>query len=232
MIDMEEKIKQSLRNSRLILPIKPTSAGVRFLRYINRVIGAFEDVDILSQNDIASWMEKKGYKHKPKTIENRYQIAKGFGLMKRKGQVFTLTLRGKQFRDAIGIYTKAMDLSTEQKDILRNFLKEGIDSSIKSTIFIFLHFIKETEGEWIPKSTMLSDEDCRIISKFLGKGKILKPSTIGDMFEWAYNYCEDLGLVRMIEIGRNNFRVSLTSRGEEIYGLPMKPYYAKKDCYK
>jgi len=218
---MDEKNKKLFENSHLELPSKPTTSGVDYLRYINTIIGAFEDCDTLAKEKIILWTKKHRLGReklglKDGTFGNRFSMAKGFGLIEKdkKSELHKLTSDGIDFRDAMNENFKV--LSAKQKDILLESLKKGIDSPIKATIFIFMHFLKIREDVWFPKSSELSNEDRKIISKFMNKKKILSSTSIGFLFQWARNYCRELELV---EGGSKDHESDLTPLGVEIYNL-------------
>lgn len=210
-----DTIERLIRNSGFELR-PPTSAGIASLRYLNRIVGAFENSDTLALDKITVWMKKAGFGHTESRVNHLYLAAKYFGLMNKKNKVYSLTKRGKQFRDAMNRPIEMKDLSAEQKRILLESLLEGVNTPIKSLIFWFLRFVSVTGGKWVPRSsTSLSDERCRVVNLLMGTD--LNPASSRDMLYWACKFCEELELVHKLEGEQHYDRVVLTSLGSRVH---------------
>lgn len=208
-------IERLIRNSGFEFK-PPTSIGVASLYYIKRLVGAFENSDILELDEIMSWMADSNFGHAESRVNNLYLLAKSFGLMDKEDKKYVLTDRGKKFRDAVNGPIRMQNLSGEQKRILLESLLERVDTPVKSLIFWFLRFVSITGGEWVPRSsTQLSDEECRFINLLMGIE--LNPTSARDMLYWASKFCEELELVRRVEEKQEYDKVVLTSLGSRVH---------------
>ena len=210
-----ETIERLIRNSGFEFK-PPTSIGVASLYYIKRLVGAFENSDILELDEIMSWMADSNFGHAESRINNLYLLAKSFDLMNKEDKKYVLTDKGKEFRDAVNEPIRMQDFSDEQKRILLESLLEKVDTPVKSLIFWFLRFVSITGGEWVPRSsTQLSDEECRFINLLMGIE--LNPTSARDMLYWASKFCEELELVRRVEEKQEYDKVVLTSLGSRVH---------------
>lgn len=212
-----QTIEKLVRNSGLTLDLgTPTTIGVRFLRYLNKMIGAFQQSDTLTKEEIRIWMKKRNFGHSDSRIGHIYLMAKYFGLMNRKNQVFSLTWKGKLFKDDINLPTGLQDLSVGQKRILLESLLKGVNSPIKALIFWFLRFVSLTGGKWVPKSsTKIPPEKHLIVNTLMGTE--LNATSVKDMLNWACNYCEELDLAKRLEGDSQYDGVILTSLGSRVH---------------
>lgn len=215
-LTLEHLVKNSGVN--LNLAMRPSTIGVCFLRYLNRIIGAFEDSNTLVREEIRSWMKDKGFGCSNSRIDHLCLVANYFGLMDKNRQAFSLTQRGRRFRDVVNRPIGFRDLSIEQKRILLESILEGIDTRIKASIFWFLRFASLTGGRWVPRSsTQLSEEKLGVVNTLMDTE--FNATSARDMLYWACNYCEELELVKRVKRDHEYDWIVLTSLGSRVHSF-------------
>lgn len=207
-------------------------SAVASLAQLNQIFAEFKQVDTdhLTKEDLfqrVSWRTRGAY-------TTRLKYAQYLRLIKiDDSKTIWLTPSGCKFRDYTNIpYRESQgryfDLSEMQKRILRQNIVIELRTSTQINrlimqIVTFLQHVSLIRGKFIPRggsssSKQLPEGVVAIYRELIQKRESLTPKTIADMIYWSSLYCQNLGLIRIIDDGEFN-RTLFTEEGVQFYRL-------------
>lgn len=223
-----QTIEKFSLNYGLALP-KPTNYTISYLRWLNKVLKPYKDFNktILSEKELSKYF--KSFKNN--TNYNCYKkLALDFEMIIKNSNGYEITQNGKYYIDNFNpeveygknfsfknINLSSIDLSIEQKKIILKILTNGYWTSHKINIFWFLKYIEITQGNWLPKSKNIDNSILNIINELFGK--TYKPRTAYEFLLFAFNWCNELGLVEKVKSTSKYDNVFLTPLGVEINNI-------------
>ena len=119
--------------------------------------------------------------------------------------------------------------------VLRNIIKDnrisealiqGVHSKLRYSILYYMRFVHIEPSHWSPKNLanplptdIFTDERIDIFNDVFDIGQTNDPRNVRNTLTWSANYCQELGLVVVVDDGRRSNTASFTEKGSRIYQL-------------